>query len=328
MAVLTPITRDDAQALADAYGLGVVRAVEEIPAGSVNSNFALDLPGGRVFLRLYEEQDRAGAGRETSMLERIAAAGVPTPAPLRRTDGALVAAVRGKPAALFPWRSGAMRCQASVTVDDARQVGEALARVHIAAAGETATPGRFRHEDLLGRVAVIAGASDARLAALAPELRSWLNEAHAARDRSLPGGLTHGDLFRDNVLWDGEGRLAALLDFESACSGTYAYDLMVTILAWCVGDGIDARLATAMREGYEARRPLSEAERRGLHAEGSFAALRFTVTRITDYAMRTEAAGPRIVKDWRRFQMRFDRLRELGSAGVLRSVGLPPHAPS
>ncbi len=327
MAVLTPISRDDAQALADAYALGAVRAVEGIPAGSVNSNFALDLPAGRAFLRLYEEQDRRGAERETAMLERIAGAGVPTPAPLRRTDGALVSTVLGKPAALFPWRAGGMRCQASVTPGDARAVGEALARVHLAAAGESAAPGRFRYEDLLGRVGVIATAADPRLAALAPELRAWLNEAHASRDTSLPGGLTHGDLFRDNVLWDAEGRLSALLDFESACAGSYAYDLMVTVLAWCVGGDLDPRLATAMREGYESRRPLSEPERRGLHAEACFAALRFTVTRITDYAMRTGAAGPRVVKDWRRFKMRFDRLRDLGPAGVLRSVGLAPHAP-
>ena len=46
-------------------------------------------------------------------------------------------------------------------------------------------------------------------------------------------------------------------------------------------------------------RPLSEAESQGLCAEGSFAALRFAITRITDYAMRTGTTGPRVVKDWR-----------------------------
>jgi hypothetical protein len=58
-----------------------------------------------------------------------------------------------------------------------------------------------------------------------------------------------------------------------------------------------------------------------LWAEASFAALRFTITRITDYAMRTDAAGPRVVKDWRRFMRRFDELRELGSAGLRERIG-------
>ncbi len=126
----------------------------------------------------------------------------------------------------------------------------------------------------------------------------------------------HGDLFRDNVLWDMDDGLAALLDFESACAGTYAYDLMVTILAWCVGDALDVRLARAMREGYEKVRPLRDDERRGLRAEGAFAALRFTITRITDYAMRTDAAGPRVVKDWRRFLMRYETLCALDESGL------------
>jgi hypothetical protein len=43
--------------------------------------------------------------------------------------------------------------------------------------------------------------------------------------------------------------------------------------------------------------------------------LRFTITRITDYAMRSEAAGPRVLKDWRRFQARQDALVALGPRG-------------
>ena len=91
---------------------------------------------------------------------------------------------------------------------------------------------------------------------------------------------------------------------------------MVTVLAWCVGDDLDARLATALRAGYESVRPLTDAETKALCAEGSFGAMRFAITRITDYAMRTAAAGPRSVKDWRRFMMRFEKLQALGPAGV------------
>jgi homoserine kinase type II len=219
-----------------------------------------------------------------------------------------------------------MRCQAGVTAEDTRSVGQALARFHVAARDEIAQPGRFGFEDLQRRLDSIAGCSTPSFAALAPELRARLEEARDARDVSLPAGLVHGDLFRDNVLWASDGGLSALLDFESACAGTLAYDLMVSVLAWCAGDDFDPHLATAMREGYESVRPLSAAERRGLCAEACFGALRFTITRITDYALRTGAAGPRVVKDWRRFAMRFERLRGLGVDGVQRLVGLPPDA--
>ena len=322
MAVLTMIDAGDAETLLRAYGRGPLLGLEGIAGGSVNSNFALETEQGRVFLRLYEEQDRAGADGETAMLERLAAAQVPTPPPLRRLDGDLVSVVRGKPAALFPWREGTMRCQVGVTPEDARRVGEALAHVHVAGAGEAAAKGRFGYAELVQRLDRIAASANPRFAPLVPSLRASLDRVHAARAAGLTQGLIHGDLFRDNVLWDTRGEIAALLDFESACVGTYAYDLMVTVLSWCFGKDLDPHLATAMCRGYDRVRPLGEAEKRGLWAEGSLAALRFTVTRITDYAMRTGAAGPRVMKDWSRFMKRFEKLHHLGEEGVRRLVGM------
>jgi homoserine kinase type II len=314
MAVLTPIDDASALALVSAYGLGEPWSLRGIPAGSVNSNFALDAAGERFFLRVYEEQDPAGARAETAMLTRLAAAGVPTPAPRARLDGSLVSLVRGKAAALFPWLAGTMRCQASVTETDARLMGEALARVHVEGAALAAATGRFNFVDLSKRLARIEASGDAQFAPLVPSLQRALEQAHRERDPELASGLIHSDLFRDNVLWRADGQIAALLDFESACQGTYAYDLMVTVLAWCVGDDLDMRLARAMCAGYESLRPLSARERRGLRAEGCFGALRFTITRITDYAMRTSVDGPRVVKDWRRFFMRYERIAALPDA--------------
>jgi homoserine kinase type II len=321
MAVLTALDDGDAQGLLDAYGLGTLQRLEGIAGGSVNSNFSLALERGKLFLRLYEEQDGAGAERETAMLERLAAAGVPTPPPLRRLDGRFVSLLRGKPAALFPWREGRMRCQAGVTPEDTRRLGAALAKVHLAGANEAAPAGRFRFDDLLARLDRIAASGDVRFAPLVPELRASLQRAHRARSAELPGGLMHGDLFRDNVLWDAGGEISALLDFESACQGTYAYDLMVTVLSWCFGDDLDPRLASGLREGYERERPLTQAESHALCAEGAFAALRFAITRITDYAMRTGATGPRVMKDWTRFRKRFEKLQALGDGGVRALLG-------
>jgi homoserine kinase type II len=322
MAVLTAVAKTDALAFVSAYGDAELRRLEGIAGGSVNSNFALETERGRFFLRIYEERDLAAAESETSMLERLAVAGVPTPAPLRRLDGSLVSVLHGKAAALFPWRDGGMRCQAGVTSADANRVGEALARVHLAGAAESYDEGRFRIPDLLRRVDRIAASGDVRFEPVVGFLRAQLTRVQAARDPDLPAGLIHSDLFRDNVLWNTHGEIAALLDFESACKGTYVYDLMVTVLSWCYGEDLVPELARAMRQGYEGVRSLTPAEKDALHVEGCLAALRFTVTRITDYAMRVDAHGPRVVKDWRRFLKRFERLEALGVDGTREMLGV------
>ena len=103
---------------------------------------------------------------EAEMLRALEAKGVRTPAPLQMNAGQMHAGsldmptVGGKPVAVFPWRAGGMRCQASVTVEDARRVGAELARVHVAGEGVAVGEGRFRIEDLVGRIDVIRGAAD------------------------------------------------------------------------------------------------------------------------------------------------------------------------
>ncbi len=318
MGVFTPLDDASASRIARAYGLGSTRAVKGIPAGSVNSNYAFECDLGRFFVRIYEEQDAAGAADEARMLAHLESRGVRTPAPLATVAGAEEIRIAGKPVAVFPWREGGMRCQAGVTAADAWKVGAELARVHVAGEGVPIGAGRFRVEDLRTRLTTIAGADDPELASQAPvlaqKLEAWSTRAERQR---APMGLVHGDLFRDNVLWSPDGEVAALLDFESASRGAFAFDLMVLVLSWSFGDGLDERIARGIASGYRSVRELEPGDRDALLAEGCFAATRFTITRITDYAMK-RGIGARVIKDWRRFAMRLRTLEELGDAGLRR----------
>ncbi len=315
MATLTPLLLDDARRLGAAYGLDVA-SVRGIPAGSVNSNYALALTsGGHAFLRVYEEQQAASAAGEARLLAHLAAEGVktPCPRPLAADAGSFIAEHAGKPVAVFPWIEGDSLCQKLVTSDAARQLGVALGEMHRAGDSFTDAPAsRFGAPQLAARLRGLEAMElDADLTAVVARLGSDLARL---TDRPItPEGLIHGDLFRDNVLWQG-GEITALLDFESASIGSRPFDLMVTILAWCFGDALDPELARALVDGYTRARPLPEAEAEALHAEGSFAALRFSITRLTDFELRPRGQG--VFKDYRRFLARGASLAELGSRGL------------
>ena len=64
------------------------------------------------------------------------------------------------------------------------------------------------------------------------------------------------------------------------------------MLAWCYGDAFEPALASALASGYESVRPLGPDEKRALYTEARFAAVRFAITRITDYAMKGGGEGP------------------------------------
>lgn len=320
MATYTLLSLDEARALGHLFGLTIIEA-QGLSAGSVNSNYALSLEGGgSVFLRIYEEQSREGAEGELALLQWLSERGLPTARALPRLDGAgRTAELHGKAVAVFPWVSGVIRCQATVSPDDARTIGSALARIHLAGS-PSPRPGRFRLSDLRERCARIGREASPELAALAPKLLGELDAIEASRSAEAPRGLCHGDLFRDNVLWS-DGTLAALLDFESASEEPFAFDLAVTLLAWCYGDDFDPALTRAMVESYQAARPLTAQDRAALFVESRLAALRFTITRITDYAMRAHL-GANTPRDYRRFLARHDRITALGERGWAELLGL------
>ncbi|HEY8942854.1 MAG TPA: homoserine kinase [Polyangiaceae bacterium] len=314
MALLTPMSLSEATVLAGRFGVRIVHA-EPLSAGSVNSNFRFRGDDGALyFARIYEEQGFEGARTEIDLLTALHGEGVPVVRPLLTRDGAGTTEFAGKPFVLFPWVEGEWLCLRRVTPERCRTLGAALARVHLASPRVGSLPqGRFRPPDMLERLTKVEASGVRELDPFVARIR----EAYARyleQRRELPSGVCHGDLFRDNVLWSGE-RLAALLDFESASWGCFAYDLMVTALAWCYTDSLQLDRVRALFEGYASVRIPSAAERESLEVEGALACLRFATTRITDFELRTPP-GARPARDFRRF---LERLAALES-NILDSV--------
>jgi homoserine kinase type II len=209
-----------------------------------------------------------------------------------------------------------MLCQRAVTPAAAEAVGAALARVHLAghAPGAPLDAGRFDPARLVTRCERVARSPDPAARALAGPLRAAMEDLAARRRRDVPRGLVHGDLFRDNVLWEpGCSRIAALLDFESAHDGPFAYDLAVTLLSWSYGSTFDRDVSRALVRGYRGVREIEPVEREALYDEAVLAALRFTITRITDDAIR-------VGKRWQRFVERREAIERLGREGFVREV--------
>jgi homoserine kinase type II len=323
MAILTIPTHEELTSFVAAYSLGSLENARGIEGGTVNTSYLLELTGGkRWFLRIYEEQDAHGAAREAVVLAHLAAHGVPTPAPVVGRDGRSMRSIAGKPAAIFPWVDGEMLCQRAVTTDAAAAVGAALARIHLAghAPGAPLDAGRFSPMHLVKRCDRVATSRDPDARALAAPLRDAVADIAARRRHDVPRGLVHGDLFRDNVLWEpratrttGCSRIAALLDFESAHDGPFAYDIAVTILSWSYGSTFDTDVARAIVRGYRTVRELEPADREILYDEAIFAALRFTITRITDDAIR-------VGKRWQRFVERREAIERMGKDAFLREA--------
>jgi homoserine kinase type II len=320
VAQLTRLERDDATSLLRAFALDLME-LSPLEAGSVNSNFLLRATQGTFFARIYEEQDEQGALAEMRLIRELASLAVPTPAPLVASAASEPLLIHGKPFAVYPWVEGEILCQRRVTSAHLRQLGAALARLHLATPRLSRVPqGRFEPANLAQRLQAIKGAAGltAELAQAAEHIERALLRYGSARVAALPRGIIHGDLFRDNVLWK-DDQLLAFIDFESASEGVFAYDVMVCVHAWCFSDQFEIDKVNALLEGYQAVRGLNTAELRALASEGALAALRFATTRISDFALRAPPGTPP-KRDYRRFLARLQQLE----AGVLAPLGAAP----
>jgi len=323
VALLTSLPLADAVRLSREFGLDVT-AVEALSVGSVNSNFALTTAdGGRYFARLYEEQGREGALAEIALVGALARAGVPVVECLKRADGSGVGEFQGKAFAVFPWLDGEILCQGRVTETACRKLGAALARVHLTTPQvPRPSEGRFRIADLRERLTRVVEGGHQQYFADIERIRERLRHYEEVRTKlQAPRGVIHQDLFRDNVLWTKQGELLALLDFESVCEGAFAYDVMVTISAWCYSTRFELPLVEAFLRGYHAVRPITGAEVEALKVEGAIGCLRFATTRITDFSLRAPPGQPP-VRDYRRFLARLSAIEagELDQS-VARALG-------
>ena len=274
--------------IAATFELGALRSARPIAAGTINSNFAVTTERGPWFVRVNEGKAEADVAWEAQLVAALADGGVATPPPVRARDGRPYAALAGtaKFVSVFPWRAGRHLAPDEVTPAAAGEFGAALASIHQVGLDLPVAWRRrsiYDHAHLVARFARFADATDPVLAPAIAVLRDELAAAGAAtavRERA-GHGIIHGDLFRDNVLWDA-GRLVAILDFEQASGGSFAYDLAVCLNDWCWDGAVRLDLATALLAGYQRVRALTAADRDALVIEVKAAAARFTVTRITD----------------------------------------------
>ncbi|MDO9432293.1 MAG: homoserine kinase [Phenylobacterium sp.] len=284
MAVYTDITDEELNALLSDFDLGAPLAFKGIAEGVENSNFLLETQAGRFILTVYEKRVREDELPFFLGLTRwLAQHGYPSATPMIDKAGEALKRVRGKPCAIFSFLPGLSVRRP--TAAHCKEAGQGLARLHLAAEGFPLT----RANDL-GQEAwaplfdTLREAAENLKPGLAAVIEGDLAHIAAHWPTDLPRGVIHADYFPDNVFFQGP-LFAGAIDFYFACVDQLAYDIAVTLNAWCFeADGsFNITSARALLAGYEAHRPLTPAERAALPVLAHGAAMRFFLTRLHDW---------------------------------------------
>lgn len=281
MAVYTHITRAQLDDYWRAFDLPPIADFQGIPAGVSNTNYRVTMTDGtRLILTLFEARTpRDDLPYFINLMEHLAARGIICPRPILDKDGAALHRLADRPAAMVSFLSGHSVLQPETP--HCAAIGSGLAQLHRAGADFPATRsnsmGRLAWRDLL-RESADGSPIHAAAWRLAEEFcTNW--------PRDLPTGAIHADLFPDNAFFNDRQQLSGIIDFYFACHDYLAYDLAITINAWCAlpNGQIDTIRANAMVSAYQSIRKLTQAEIIALPKMMQAAALRIFATRHYDW---------------------------------------------
>lgn len=328
MAVYTRLSDAHVEQLFCLYEeLGAVKSVEGVDAGSINSIFKVTLENACVYVRIGEDKAFSDLMYERTLLEVLDAksarlGGVKTPLMLRNCIGGTFFPIGGgKYAMVFAELLGRELGVFERTPDHCFEVGAFLARAHLVLRRHKGGRSNPYRQDVVRRW--IDGLDRQLLDRdLAAYLRGAFAEVEAHRQRLLPRGVVHGDLFMNNTKWR-RGHLDAVFDWEMAGRDHLMLDLAITALAWAWDRGDPGAFslddANALFRGYTSVRPLRPVEIRGAYGEFLLAAVRFCASRVRDFHLDQEQGrevGDRAFLDYREYAARIDAVRALGDRGL------------
>lgn len=279
MSVYTTVSDAELTVWLNDYSLGELQELQGIASGIENTNYFVTTSNGRFVLTLFEKLRADELPFYLNLMAHLARHGIPCPAPMANRHNQFLGVLKDKPACIVSRLSG--KSTTAPTLAHCAAMGAMLGQMHIAGQSFSQIMPNPR--------------GGAWRMATAPQVRPFINTGqaalldseialHAQRNYSLlPQGLIHADLFRDNVLLEGE-RVGGLIDFYFACTDALLYDVAITVNDWCIRpDGIlDTTQAQTFLRAYHTVRPLQDSEHQAWPLMLRQAALRFWLSRLFD----------------------------------------------
>lgn len=260
MVVYTPLSLAEAAPALKGYALGKVRELSQLAGGTTNSNFKLETDEGLYVLTLLEPAEEAAQiSWLPAYLKHLEEHGLPVATIVKTNSGKNSCAIKGKTAIVVPFLNGH---ECAPSPESAYKAGRALATLNLQSADYPhKSPSPWGLEALKAKI--LQAQTDAQSKETLITLNKELEQITPQPD--LPQGVTHTDLFPDNVLF-AKGEVSGLIDFYKAGYDALAYDLAMGLVAWGFDEDSNIMPDTFKNffAGYTSQRPLQPAEHQAM----------------------------------------------------------------
>lgn len=285
MAVYTQLNETDLNQLLKDFDLGTLASFKGIEGGIENTNYFVSLKAGaqqsEYVLTLFEELTQEELPYFVELCQWLSDRKIKVPFAIKDRNGIGLKKLKSRPAALQPRFYGEHVGQNELTPQHCAAIGKVLGEFHTAAEDfylqRQAHRGVFwwRRESEI--ISAKLPADDQAL------LKEEVDRFDQLRDNpgDMKVGTIHGDLFHDNVLFQGT-EVSAVLDLYNAATAFLLFDLAIVSNDWCCNpDGsIDNAREQALLKAYGKARPFSQDEYAAWPVLTCTAAMRFWLSRL------------------------------------------------
>jgi homoserine kinase type II len=291
MAVFTQVSFDEAAVLVSRLRIGELSELTGITSGIENTNYFADTTQGRYVLTLFERLSFEQLPFYLHLMKHLAGRGIPVPDPQADASGEILHTLKGKPASVVNRLRG--RHHLAPDTAHCESVGAMLARMHLAGRDFPRVQPNLRGLAWWQETVPVVRPhlTDAQRELIDAELAFQEHVAASAQYGELPRGAIHADLFRDNVMFEGD-ELTGFFDFYFAGVDSFLFDVAVCLNDWCIdleSGRLDEERANAFVAAYDTVRPLTGGELRLMPALLRAGALRFWISRLWDFHLPRDA---------------------------------------
>jgi len=291
MAVFTIISKKDLDLFIKNYDIGELLSFDGILEGIENTNYKIVTSKDVFILTIFEKRmEESDLPFFINLKKHLAKKNFPCPQPIEDKNGRAINAFKNKTCIITSYLDGGKTKK--ISEDHCKQVGNFLSLLHKNTEDfKKIRNNRLDYDEWFKIYLKCNSVNSPKFKDYIENIKIELSFLKKNWPTDIPIGIVHADVFQDNVFFK-NNIFSGLIDFYFSCNDFLAYDISLTINAWCFDEKniFNQNKFKLLIQGYEKNRLLTKKEEDSLSILLRGASLRILLTRLHDQLFHEKGA--------------------------------------
>ena len=283
MAVFTKLEKNEIEDFLKDYSIGNLISFEGIVKGTENTNYKIITSKNKYILTILEKRVQPeDLPFFMDLQNELAAHGFDCPLPVKNNKKSIINKLKDKSAVIISFLQG--ENLTNVMPEHCYELGLKIAKfTNITKNLNLSRPNSVGYKTWVSIYENFKNINNESYQEYFQILSKELIFLKNNWPTNLPTAIIHADLFIDNILFI-KNKISGIIDFYFSCNDFIAYELALTINAWCFNDDLtfNYKNYNSLMMGFENISTLNIEEKGSMNVLLRGAAVRILVTRLYD----------------------------------------------